>query len=102
MRSSAETGKPRWTYQTDGEVKGSAAVAGGRVYVGCLQRARLRPRRGGRRALWRASSQARVGAPGRFYSTPAVAYGRIYVGSTDGEVLLRGGEREAPLVDLNG
>jgi outer membrane protein assembly factor BamB len=30
--------------------------------------------------------QPRLGAHGRFYSTPAVAYGRVYIGSTDGKV----------------
>jgi outer membrane protein assembly factor BamB len=31
-------------------------------------------------------SQDRLGGRGQFYSTPAAAYGRIYVGSTDGKL----------------
>ena len=36
--------------------------------------------------IWRARSQDRFGGRGQFYSTPAVAYGRVYIGSTDGKV----------------
>jgi len=36
--------------------------------------------------VWRASAQDRIGGRGNFYSTPAVAYGRVYIGSTDGKV----------------
>jgi outer membrane protein assembly factor BamB len=31
-----KTGKPVWTFETDGAVDGSPVVVGGRVYVGCL------------------------------------------------------------------
>ena len=34
----AATGKPRWNFAADGNVDGSPAVVGGRVYVGCLGR----------------------------------------------------------------
>jgi outer membrane protein assembly factor BamB len=36
--------------------------------------------------IWRAKAQQRLGPRGRFYSTPAVAYGRVYIGATDGKV----------------
>jgi outer membrane protein assembly factor BamB len=36
--------------------------------------------------VWRAAAQERLGPQGTFYSTPAVAYGRVYIGSTDGKV----------------
>jgi outer membrane protein assembly factor BamB len=36
--------------------------------------------------VWRASGQPRLFGNGRFYSTPAAAYGRVYIGSTDGKV----------------
>ena len=36
--------------------------------------------------LWRASAQQRLGKRGQFYSTPAAAYGRVYIGGTDGKV----------------
>jgi len=38
------------------------------------------------RVLWRASARSRLGSRASFYSTPAVAYGRVYLGSTDGSV----------------
>ncbi len=38
------------------------------------------------RILWRASAQPRFGGLGTFYATPALAYGRVYVGSTDGKM----------------
>jgi outer membrane protein assembly factor BamB len=36
--------------------------------------------------LWQAKAQPRLGHTGNFYSTPAVAYGRVYVGATDGKL----------------
>jgi outer membrane protein assembly factor BamB len=36
--------------------------------------------------LWQANGQPRFGHAGTFYATPAVAYGRVYVGSTDGKL----------------
>jgi outer membrane protein assembly factor BamB len=36
--------------------------------------------------LWQAKAQPRFGSSGRFYATPSVAYGRVYVGATDGKV----------------
>ena len=38
------------------------------------------------KVIWRTRSQDRLGGRGQFYSTPAVAYGRVYIGSTDGKV----------------
>ena len=38
------------------------------------------------RIRWEASAQPRFGSTGRFYATPSVAYGRVYVGATDGKV----------------
>ena len=36
--------------------------------------------------VWKAGAQARLGSSGTFYSTPAVAYDRVYIGSTDRKV----------------
>jgi outer membrane protein assembly factor BamB len=80
------TGRPRWTFQTGGEIKGSAAVAGGRVFIGSYDGHVYALDASDGKLLWRAASQPRLGARGRFYSTPAVAYGRVYLGSTDGKV----------------
>ena len=100
----AETGKPRWTYQTDGEVKGSAAVAGGRVYIGSYDgHVYALDARGREVPLARVLAELVLGTQGRFYSTPAVAYGRdLHRLHRRQGVLVRCGQREAPLVDLHG
>ena len=36
--------------------------------------------------VWKTSAQARLGGSGTFYSTPAAAYDRVYIGSTDSKV----------------
>ncbi len=82
----ATTGKPQWTFQTGGEVKGSAAVDRERLFIGSYDGHVYALDAGDGTLLWRASGQSRFGAGGRFYSTPAVAYGRVYIGSTDGKV----------------
>ena len=80
------TGKVLWRYRTGGEIKGGLALAGNRLFVGAYDsRVYALDARTGR-LLWRASAQPRLGQRGRFYSTPAAAYGRVYIGSTDGKV----------------
>lgn len=81
----ADNGRPLWRTHLEGAVKGAIASAGGHLYVGaydghlyCLTQAG--------KLVWRASGQRRLVGGGRFYSTPALAYGRVYIGSTDGKV----------------
>jgi outer membrane protein assembly factor BamB len=82
----AVTGRTRWTFSTNGKVKGGVALSGNRVYFGSYDGHvyALNARTG--RQIWRASAQARLGPTGTFYATPAVAYGRVYIGSTDHKV----------------
>jgi outer membrane protein assembly factor BamB len=68
-----------------GAIKGALAYAGGHLFVGaydghvyCLSRSGT--------VLWRGSAQPRLFGGSDFYSTPAVAYGRVYIGSNDGKV----------------
>jgi outer membrane protein assembly factor BamB len=72
----ADNGRMLWRQRIGGAVKGAIASAGGRLYVGaydghvyCLSLAG--------KQLWRASGQRRLFGHGRFYSTPALAYGRL-------------------------
>jgi outer membrane protein assembly factor BamB len=80
------TGATRWTFATDGKVKGGVALSGSRVYVGSYDGHvyALNARTG--KEIWRASAQPRLGSTGTFYATPALAYGRVYIGSTDDKV----------------
>lgn len=82
----ARTGRLRWRRTLDGAVKSSPALTGNRLFVatygGSLYQ--LTARTG--RVLRRSRVQPRLGGGGRFYSTPALAHGRAYVGSTDHKV----------------
>ena len=80
------TGKLRWVAKVGAKVKGAVAISGNRLYVGDYggHLYALDVRTG--KQLWRGSSQQRLGGRGQFYSTPTAAYGRVYLGSTDGKV----------------
>jgi outer membrane protein assembly factor BamB len=80
------TGNLRWHYHAGGLIKGAISQAGNRVFFGSYDTHvyALDVRTG--KQLWRASSQPRIGRTGTFYANPAVAYGRIYLGATDGKM----------------
>jgi len=66
-------------------IKGALAYAGGHLFVGAYDGHVYCLSRGGR-VVWIGSAQPRLFGASDFYSTPAVAYGRVYIGSTDGKV----------------
>jgi outer membrane protein assembly factor BamB len=82
----AHTGATVWMYHAEGAVKASPTLQGGVLYFGDyggdLQAVSERT---GRR-LWRSGSEGAVVGSGTFYSTSAVAYGRVYLGNTDGRI----------------
>jgi outer membrane protein assembly factor BamB len=83
----ARTGKLKWTFKTNGKIKGALAISGNRLFVGSYDHYvyALDARNG--KLLWKAGAQNQVFRHrGTFYSTPAVAYGRVYIGSTDSKV----------------
>jgi outer membrane protein assembly factor BamB len=82
----ARTGNVIWTYQAGGAVKASPTLKNGVLYFGDYsgQVQAVRARDGHR--LWRSGSGGAVLGSGTFYSTAAVAYGRVYLGNTDGRV----------------
>ena len=82
----AKTGRVEWRFRTGGQVKGALTLSGRRLYVGSYDHYLYALRAGTGTLIWRASSQDRLGGRGTFYSTPAAAYGRVYIGSTDGKV----------------
>jgi outer membrane protein assembly factor BamB len=82
----ATTGNLRWRHHAGGLIKGAISRAGNRVFFGSYDTHvyALDVRTGKR--LWRASSQPRIGRTGTFYANPAIAYGRVYLGATDGKM----------------
>jgi len=84
----AKTGKQIWEFQAGGAVKGGPAIAGNLLYVADYggQVSALNRHTGHR--VWVATTS---GGPlglgsGNFYSTPTVAFGRVYIGNTNGYV----------------
>ena len=79
----------RWRYKASGAVKGALALKDGKLffgdYGGKVHAIRQARRPAAVAARTRAGSALGLRA-GRFYSTPAVAYGRVYIGSLDGFV----------------
>ena len=81
------SGNVRWATQLGGPVKSAPAYYGGRLYVGDYggYMNAVDARTG--RLIWQSGSLGPgFGASGEFYSTPAVAYGRVYAGNNDGRV----------------
>lgn len=82
----ARTGAVLWTYHAAGAVKASPTLSGGVLYFGDYsgQLQAVRERDG--RRLWASGSGGALLGSGTFYSTPAVMYGRVFLGNTDGRV----------------
>jgi outer membrane protein assembly factor BamB len=80
----AKGGKRVWTYHAAGAVKAGLAYSKGRLFFGDYsgEVTALRAKNGAR--IWSTgTSGASFNRSGQFYSTPAVAYGRVYLGNTD-------------------
>jgi outer membrane protein assembly factor BamB len=75
-----------WSYRADDAVKGSIAVRGRTVYFGTYGGQLTALRLGDGSKLWSTQTRRDFAFGGSLYSTPALAYGRVYVGSTDGRV----------------
>ena len=83
----AKTGKTDWTVPSSGAVKGGVALDGGTLFVGNYAGEFFAIDATDGHIKWQASSQGlSFGRAGSFYSTPAVAYGRVYAGNLDGRV----------------
>jgi outer membrane protein assembly factor BamB len=80
-------GSTVWTHRAGGAVKAALAYHDGLLYFGDYSgnMTALHARTGSR--AWSAATAGRsFQQSGRFYSTPAVAYGRVFAGNTDGFV----------------
>jgi outer membrane protein assembly factor BamB len=84
----ARDGALRWRYKAAGAVKGGLALQDGKRFFGDYGGKVQAIRKADGHRLWSSSSAGtKFGLrAGRFYSTPAVAYGRVYIGSLDGFV----------------
>lgn len=82
----AGDGRTVWTYRAAGAVKASPTLKHGVLYFGDYSgHVQAISERTGRR-LWLAGSEGALFGSGTFYSTAAVAYGRVFLGNTDGRV----------------
>ena len=80
----AKDGRKVWTYHAGGAVKGGLAYSEGVLYFGDYAGAMTAVRAKNGSKVWSTgTSGATFGRSGHFYSTPAVAFGRVYVGNTD-------------------
>ena len=83
------TGRVLWTFSTSGPVKHGPALAERPAVLRRLRgRHVLHRRRRPGKLVWRHATHGLASGfrSGSFYSTPAVAYGRVYIGNTDGKV----------------
>jgi len=82
----AATGAVLWTYHASGAVKASPTLKNGTLYFGDYSgHVQAISEQTGRR-LWVSGSEGALFGSGTFYSTPAVAYGRVFLGNTDGRI----------------
>lgn len=82
----ANNGNLIWTYHAAGAVKASPTLSNGVLYFGDYSgQVQAISEQTGRR-LWRSGSEGALLGSGTFYSTAAVAYGRVFLGNTDGRV----------------
>lgn len=84
----ADDGKLRWTARAAGAVKGGLAYDSGKLYVGDYGgQVRALDARTGRK-LWAVDGGGGAFGlgGGQFYATPSVAFGRVYLGNTNGSM----------------
>jgi outer membrane protein assembly factor BamB len=80
-------GKTIWSYKAGGAVKGAIAYDRGWVFFGAYDGRLYALRAADGKLIWTAESDRDwLGGHGQFYSTPSIAYSRVYLGSTDGHV----------------
>ena len=80
-------GQVRWSTQLGGPIKSAPAYYGGRLYVGDYGGHMNAVDAKSGKLVWQSGSLGPgFGGSGQFYSTPAVAYGRVYAGNNDGRV----------------
>lgn len=84
----ARDGAIRWTYRSGGAVKAALALYNGMLIFGDYAGQVTAISRADGHRLWRTGTSGGAFGlkSGTFYATPSVAYGRVYLGNTDGFV----------------
>jgi outer membrane protein assembly factor BamB len=82
----ARDGHQIWTYRAAGAVKGSPTLADDKLYFGDYGGQVQAVRASDGKRLWTNTAARALVRGGEYYATAAVAYGRVYVGSTDGRM----------------
>jgi outer membrane protein assembly factor BamB len=84
---STRNGNLRWVTSLGGPVKSAPAYRHGVLYVGDYGGYMNAVKASSGKLIWQSGSLGPgLAAPGQFYSTPAVAFGRVYAGNNDGRV----------------
>ena len=84
----ARTGRLKWTYKASGAVKGGLAYEDGKLFFGDYAGRVHAVSASSGRKIWSVSGGGGAFGlgSGRFYATPSVAFGRVYLGATNGSV----------------
>jgi outer membrane protein assembly factor BamB len=82
----ARNGHLVWAYHAPGSVKASPSLSGGLLYFGDYSGQIQAVRESDGHRVWASGSGGALVGSGTFYSTPAVIYGRVFLGNTDGRV----------------
>jgi outer membrane protein assembly factor BamB len=80
----ASNGHEQWSYRAYGAVKGSPTLWNGWLFFGDYGGHVQAIRASNGHRVWTASESGNFLRGGTFYCTAAVAFGRVYIGSTDG------------------
>ncbi|HEY5197113.1 MAG TPA: PQQ-binding-like beta-propeller repeat protein, partial [Solirubrobacteraceae bacterium] len=82
----AHNGVVNWTYHAPGAVKASPTLVNGLLYFGDYSGHVQAIRQADGKRVWITGGGGLLGGGGTFYSTAAVVFGRVFLGSTDGRV----------------
>lgn len=83
----ASDGKVLWQFNSPAAIKASPSFHGGRLYVADYESGVFCLGAGNGKLIWRTNtSQAPPFGEGGFYSSPAIAFGRVYAGRDDGTI----------------
>ncbi len=84
---STRNGHERWATTLAGPVKAAPAYYKGNLYVGDYGGDMNAVKASTGKLIWQSGSLGNgFGSEGEFYSTPAVAFGRVYAGNNDGRI----------------